>query len=371
MDTRKRWAGVVLVGVFLLVFSLAVIPYVQAECRVDQHGDILANMAVWRLIGPCTPDERLNLAIPGEKVVLALQKGHGIKLEGVVLTGDVMLDRLPVEPVTPKDLGIPFVGERLASGHIREVRRIRGPLILTDVEVQGVLATNFVRGGYLIIEGPVRLQKTVVQRSIDFSRTAFLNDVHFAGSSILYEGFFIQTVFAKGADFETVNFGTHSRFHKAVFGGQALFREATFQGLAEFLEVAFYQDADFSKVHFIMGTGFSGTQFFQDVTFSQTVFDREAYFRFAQFDGDVTFQGGSFGAAADFTEATFVAEVDFTGSKFSVVPQFPPQFTKGLPGSGNRLRDLRVQTWLFGVLFLVLLVFLYRAWGSRREKSPR
>lgn len=354
----------------MLVYGLCLVAATWGECRLERNDDE-AQVMMRRLVGSCTADERLTLAINGEDVIQALQDGRGVELEGVVLTGDVMLDRLSVEAVTPKDLATPLVGERLFSGHIEEVRRLRGPLILRHVQVQGVIATNFVMQGYLLAEGPVRIQDTMIQRSIDFSRTAFLEDVEFSGSNILFEGFFIQSVFSKGANFETVNFGTHSRFHKSAFGGKAVFTGSTFQGLAEFLEVMFQQEAGFANVHFAMGTGFSGSRFQQQATFTQAVFDREAYFRFAEFDGDARFQGASFGAATDFTEAKFRADWNFAQAKFAVVPQFPKAQAEVLAGPGNRWKDARVQSGLFAFLFIVLMVFIFRSRRAQREKSTK
>ena len=132
----------------MLLCGTSLITAAWGECRLEQNSDDSTQVMVRRLVGPCTSEERLKLAIPGEDVLKAIQDGRGIDLEGVVLTGDVMLDRLPVEGVISNDLALPLVGKRLTSGHIEEVRRIRGPFILRHVEVQGLIATNFVTQGY-------------------------------------------------------------------------------------------------------------------------------------------------------------------------------------------------------------------------------
>ncbi len=339
------------------------------ECRLEQDSDESSRVMVRRVVGSCTSDERLTLAVKADEVLQALKAGRGIELEGVVLTGDVLLDQLPVEAVVPQDLARPFISDRLSSGHIETVRRIRGPFLLRHVEVQGVIATNFVTGGYLLVEGPFSIRDSTVQRSIDFSRSAFLDSVDFSGSNILHEGFFIQSVFAKGANFEAVNFGTHTRFHKAVFGEKATFTGSTFQGLAEFLEVTYHQEAEFSNAHFTMGTGFSGTRFQQQATFNQAVFDREAYFRFVEFDGDARFQSVTFGAATDFTEAKFHAAWDFAHANFAVLPDFPKAQAEVLAESENRLQDARVQASIFAFLIGALLVFMFRVRRSKRGKS--
>ena len=341
------------------------------ECRLEKDSGEESGVMVRRVVGSCTSEERLTLAIKGEDVRQALQAGRGIELEGVVLTGDVMLDQLPVEEVSQEDLAFPLVGKRLVSGHIEEVRRIRGPLILRHVEVQGVIATNFVTGGYLLVEGPVSIQKSTVHQSIDFSRAAFLDGVDFSGSNILHEGFFIQSVFAKGANFEAVKFGTHTRFHKAIFGEKATFSGSTFQGVAEFLEVTYHQEAVFSNAHFTMGTGFSGTRFQQSATFNDAIFGREAYFRFVEFAGDARFQGVTFGAATDFTEAKFHATWDFSHADFAVLPDFPKAQADVLAESENRFLDAKVQAGLFAFLLGVLLVFILRVRRSHRPKPEK
>ena len=355
----------------MLVYGSCLLPVAWAECRLEPISEAGPHVMVRRLVGTCTTGERRNLAIKGEEVLQALMEGRGIELDGVVLTGDVMLDRLPVEAVTPEDFGIPIVGERLSSSHIEEVRRIRGPLILRHVEVQDVIATNFVMHGFLLVEGPVGIVDTTIQRSIDFSRTAFLDEVEFSGSHIFHEGFFIQTVFTKSANFENMNFGMHSRFHKVVFGGKATFTDSTFRGLAELLEVTYRQEADFANAHFIMGTGFSGSSFEQQATFTRAAFDREAYFRFVIFEGDAKFQGARFGAAADFTEARFQAGWDFANVNFAVLPQFPKDQSNILTGAGNRFKDAKVQAGIFVLLFIFFLVFILRSRRSRHVKTSK
>ncbi|MCH7614538.1 MAG: pentapeptide repeat-containing protein [Nitrospinae bacterium] len=319
-------------------------------------------MMVRILAGDCSQDERLALAVTAQEVLTALQARQGVELDGVTLTGDLMLDRLPLEPVPDEDTLPAFVKERFDRESLTEVRVVKGPLILRDVEVQGILATNLLNGGYVIVQGPVSITGSTFQRSVDFSRTIFQGHVDFSGTKIGYEGFFIQAVFLKNATFTQTAFGTHSRFHKAVFAGKALFQEAVFHGIAEFLEVGFEKEADFSNARFVQGTGFSGSQFREVPNFSEATFERETYFRFSQFEKGANFRGGVFRKAADFTEATFGGESDFS----RVVFEEPPQFTdEGLANqfrSLNGLQNPKNQAGLFVIagLFLVFFYFLLR-----------
>ena len=361
----QAWASVRVVGV-LMVWAMTT-AMAGGPCRVEQTSQTTSPMMVRILIGDCSDEDRRLLAISAQDVFVALQLGQGVELDGVMLTGDLMLDDLPLEPIPDEDQLPAFVRERFDRESLIEVRVVKGPLILRDVEVEGVLATNLLNRGYVIVQGPVSITGSTFQRSLDFSRTIFQDSVDFSENTIGYEGFFIQAVFLKNANFTHTAFGTHSRFHKAVFAGDVLFQEAVFHGIAEFLEVGFEKEADFSNARFVQGTGFSGSHFREVPNFSEATFERETYFRFSKFAKGANFRGGVFRKAADFTEATFGGESDFS----SVVFEEPPQFTdEGLANqfrSLNGLQDPKNQAGLFVIagLFLVFFYFLLRKKRSK------
>ncbi len=361
---RRAWSSVRVVGVLMLWAMTTAMA--GSPCRVEQTSQTTSPMMVRILVGDCSDEDRRSLAISAQDVFVALQLGQGVELDGVTLTGDLMLDDLPLEPIPDEDQLPAFVRERFDRETLTEVRVVKGPLILRHVEVQGVLATNLLNRGYVIVQGPVSITGSTFQRSLDFSRTIFQDSVDFSENIIGYEGFFIQAVFLNHANFSHTAFGTHSRFHKAVFAGNALFQDAEFHGIAELLEVGFEKEADFSHAHFAQGTGFSGSQFREVPNFSDATFERETYFRFSQFEKGANFRGGVFLMAADFTEATFGGESDFS----RVVFEEPPQFTdKGLANQfrfSNGLQDPKKQVGLF-VLAGLFLVFLYFLW--RKKKS--
>ena len=340
----------------------------DGPCRIEQPAS--SAMMVRILTGECSEEERLSLAISAKDVLAALQAGQGVRLDGVSLKGDLMLDSLPMEPIPDRGLLPVVVKDRFEKKKLTEVRVLKGPLILHDVDVQGILATNLVKHGFMIAQGPVSITGSTFRRSVDFSRVIFLDQVDFSKTTIGYEGFFIQSMFLKSADFSNADFGTHSRFHKAVFAGDATFKDAGFHGLAEFLEVGFFKEADFSETRFAQGTGFSGSRFREAPDFSGSTFERETFFRFAQFEKGGKFRGGIFRKTADFTEATFRGEADFS----RVVFDEPPEFTdaaladrfRSVPG----VRDPQAQAGLFVLagLFLLLFFFLIR---KNANKSHR
>jgi len=288
-------------------------------CRLDEGDD--AAVMVRHLEGACRDEDRYAFPVSADDVFEALQHGRGVDLQDVVLVGDLFLDRLPLVPFESDMVVVPEIVKRVEDEGVSEVRVINGPFVLEDVEVQGVLATNLTRTGYVLVLGPVSLRGTTIQRAVDFSRVIFTDHADFSGMHIGYEGFFIRALFAGGADFTRTDFGTHSRFHRARFLEEVTFTDARFRGLAEFLEVSFAEDAEFANGHFVQGTGFSGSRFHHAAGFSAAQFEREVYFRFANFQGEANFRGTQFRNTADFTEAQFGGDTDFRNVVFEKPPQ--------------------------------------------------
>lgn len=327
-------------------------------CRVEDGTD--PRVMVRELKGACGEDGRRTLAVSADDVLTALQRGKGVILKGVVLAGDLHLDRLHLQPLGPELVRHPAIVERIEAERVSEVRVIDGPFIFEDVEVQGILATNLTEPGYLVVRGPVSLRGSTIQRSVDWSRTVFLDRADFSDMHIGHEGFFIRAMFARDTDFSRTSFGTHSRFHLARFLEQATFTGAQFHGLAEFLEVSFAEDAGFARTRFLQGTGFSGSRFHKTLDLSGVRFDREVYFRFTEFRGHADFRRAVFRNTVDFTEARFREAVDFLGVVFE-----HPHLVSGVDlsdlgdGRGTIVRDrdfflLLLILALLGVLLLVV-----------------
>ncbi len=326
-------------------------------CLVEEGAD--PRVMVRQLDGTCDNEDRRRLAVSADDVLMALRQDKGVILKGVVLAGDLPLDRLRLQPFQPELVRHPAIVERIEAEQVSMVRIMRGPFILEDVEVLGILATNLIEPGYVLVDGPVSLRGTTIQRSMDFSRMVFLDRADFSGMHVRHEGFFIHAMFAHDADFTRTAFGTHSRFHRAWFLGKAVFTEARFHGLAEFLEVSFAEDAWFARTRFLQGTGFSGSRFHKRLDLSGARFDREVYFRFAEYQGRADFHRTVFRHTADFTEARFREAVDFREAIFE-----KPSLVAGvdLPTQGSegdtivRDRDFLLLLFILALLGLMLLV---------------
>lgn len=337
------------------------VPLAHGSCAVEAGAGSPTGAFTRHLGAGCTDRERETRAVRADDLLAALQAGRGIDLKGVVVTGDLMLDRLPVvESGTLAGRSV-LLDEVVRDRQSPELRVIAGPISITGSTVRGNLAANL-RRGLLVVTGPVTLADTTFDRSIDLSHTVFLESVDFGGTTIGHEGFFIQAVFGKGARFEKTAFGVHSRFHKAAFHGPVTFARASFNGLAEFLETSFRQDASFARAFFKMGTGFSGSRFEGQLDFSEAVFEREAFFTFARFDGDASFRGATFRAQADFSDAQFNGVDDFSKAFFGAEPKF-----NRIRESGNRasprvnsdgIQDPRVLYGIAGTLLLLTLILV-------------
>lgn len=360
MTPSSTWYVIVLCVVVWVVVSATS----WGACRVEE--DSVPQVMVRQLEGPCSDEDRQTLAVSANDVLAALHQGKGVILRGVALVGNLPLDQLSVQFFEPKLVRHSAIAKRIEAEQVSVVRVIHGPFILEDVEAQGILATNLIESGYLLVQGPVSLRGTTIQRSLDLSRMVFLDRADFSEMQIGHEGFFIRATFARDADFTGTAFGTHSRFHQARFLGKATFTGARFHGLAEFLEVSFAEEAGFSRTRFFQGTGFSGSRFHKTLDLSESRFDREAYFRFTDYHGPANFHRALFRNTADFTEARFRGDVDFRNVVFEkpsriVGVDLPEQGGKGETSVQNR-------EFFFLIFFLTLLVLLLLAVWKRKTK---
>ncbi len=333
-------------------------------CRVEEGAD--PRMMIRQLEGTCSDEDRRALAVSADNVLTALHQGRGVVLKGVVLAGDLPLDRLILQPFEPELVRHAAIVERIEAERVSAIRVIDGPFILEDVELQGILATNLIEPGYVVVRGPVSLRGSTIRRSMDLSRMVFLDRADFSEMQIGYEGFFIRAMFARDADFTRTSFGTHSRFHRVRFLGKAAFTGARFHGLAEFLEVSFAEDAGFARTRFLQGTGFSGSRFHKTLDLSEARFDREVYFRFTEYQGRADFHRALFRNTADFTEARFRGAADFREVVFEKSPLISGvDLPNGVGEGGTSVRDRDFLFLLFILAFLGLLllaVWKKKAW---------
>lgn len=315
--------------------------------------------------GPCLPEEEVTFSVKGADILEALVQGKRIDLDHVLVVDQVMLDLLPQQAISEYPSIPPSVGKSLNEKGITAVRVIPETISIRHSRFEKVLATNLVEGALLML-GTVDFTGTVFQQSIDLSKTVFVGPVRFSDAQVDFEGFFIGSQFAQGADFSHGIFGTHSRFHQAQFRDRVIFADAQFRGVAEFLEVEFQQAADFSRTTFASGTGLSGSVFKGPADFSAISAVHELYFRFAEFRESVTFANAKFHTVVDFTNARFDGTMDFSGAEFHTMPELTgSNLPRDVVSVQNGRRTYDAQVVIF--LGLVLLVLCY-LWLSKWKK---
>lgn len=330
---------------------------VLGECLMERTSSDSAASFVRHLGKDCSEQERATQAVTAGELLTALKDGKGIDVAGVVVTGDLMLDGLPLVAASTLDVPSPRIRDAILKSNVKKVRVIAGPISIRNSVMRGGLATKL-KDGLLLAKGPVTMSGTTFERAVDFSRTAFLGPVDFTEAILLQEGFFIEGLFDQAARFERTAFGVHSRFHKAVFGDTVTFHRAGFNGLAEFIQVLFEKDARFSQAYFKMGAGFSGSVFRGNLDFSEAVFDRAAFFMFTVFEGDAYFRRTTFRAEANFTDAQFNGVDDFSKTFFTLEPRFTrTKVSRARPSPGG-LQDPRFLYGIAAALLIFTVVFV-------------
>lgn len=359
---RKGIARSILWGLLIAV-TLSQTSVAATDSCTDEPASAGDNI-LWKHLGQnCSDQERAGRAVTGQDILAALQAGRGIDLAGVVVTGDIELDALPVQPIAKLTGFSPSELAAIRSLDVGDVRVIAGPLSIRHSLVTGSLATR-AKDGYLVIRGPVTLTGTTFEQLVDLSRTLFLGPIDGSEAVFLKEAYWLAGRFTQPVRFTKTAFGPHTRFHRSHFFYPVNFQQAGFNGLSEFLEVTFEKDVNLSRTYFKQGTGFSGSRFRSLLDFSEAVFDREAFFTFTVFEGDAYFRRATFRSLADFSDAEFKGVDDFGKVLFEQIPRFTrvKRPAEGVRPVGLENRTVQLAITLSLLFFsAVLVVYLIRS----------
>jgi hypothetical protein len=329
-------------------------------CEFDPEGLNRAGAYARHLERSCAIEDRERLAIQASEVLGALAEGKGVELVGVVVQGDLDLDRLPLRATSQLRAPSALLSEVLKG--VDSVRVVPGPFLLQDSFVRGRLATSDVNGR-VVIQGPLSVTGTTFDQVVDLSRSVFVSPVDFSGATLKREGLFVQSRFGQPVRFAGTIFGSQCRFHRSRFEQSVTFQQAQFNGSAEFLEVLFESDVDFSGVTFGSGVGFSGSRFRSRVELSKSSFEREAYFLFTEFENPVSFHRATFKSVADFSDAKFRQPAAFSRTRFAQRPRFDRALFP--PGEAAPLGDGPTYQQLGITLALVIAAALLVAYLVR------
>jgi len=317
--SRHRWGARVLALCLLWGFAIPG-QEVGAICVADDSMGKADRGLVKRLPLNCTRAEREAQSVSAEVILETLEKGQPVELVGVIVHGELSLDRLSVQRAVGRDGGIT---EEQAPPEAEELRHVRGVLLIKDSVVMGAMRHRSAKG-LLEFEGPVDFRGTTFQEGVDLSRSIFRGPVDLAGAVFQKEAYFIQGRFGQTMNCTHTKFGPHTRFHRSSFHGPVDCTNALFDGMAELLEVTFESPVVFERARFGSGTGFSGSRFMSQVSFGEAIFSRDAFFTFSIFEEGAVFAGAQFLGPADFSDASFGKPDDLAKARFDT----PPLFTR-------------------------------------------
>jgi uncharacterized protein YjbI with pentapeptide repeats len=312
--------SVCLLALFLGWSVVAPVQESSAACLADATMGMAGGGLVKRLPSSCTQAEREAQAVSGAAILEALERGQPVELVGVIVLGDLNLDRVPAQK-TAAPQGM--TSEDLEQAQQQELRVIPGSLIIRNSMVMGTMAHRS-RQGVLQFGGAVDFHGTTFQEAVDLSRSIFQGPVELDEAVFQKEAYFIQGRFMQALRCKGTKFGPHTRFHRATFQGPVDCAGALFDGMAELLEVTFEQPAVFERARFGSGTGFSGSRFMRRVSFEETIFSRDTFFTFTVFAEGALFAGAQFLGPADFSDADFGKSDDLARARFDQ----PPLFTR-------------------------------------------
>ena len=371
---HDRIQGLVQLGCLVIVGTIGLSGAVHA-LSCEPPGDHKSQNSVYvrHLGADCSSQVREQQAVAAQDLLQALEDGQGLDLQGVVVTGDLSLDALPIaSDEQVRELPV-AVREWIAQQGTQEIRLVKGGIAIRDATVHGSIAHRS-RQGYLVIEGPVTMTGTKFEGFQDWSRVIFLDSVDWSGAVFSREGFFVQDRFWRDATFDRTTFNVPSRFHRTAFQEAASFREATFNGLAELLEVIFRGPAHFTGARFKQGAGFSGSHFHSDADFSWSLFEREVYFMFTVFDQPALFHGAVFRSINSYADAKFNGAGDFSTAVFEQAPEFTRTTFKGerlMPTGGSVSWPVYLPVYLVAAVAVIFTLLILKQAYRSRDPSGR
>jgi len=319
---------------FILILGLCLgthIPAAAAACGIERDNVSDSTVFMRHLSRECSQVDRASHAVTAAEIIGAIKAGQGISLKNAVVTGDLLLTRLASVPI--RSLSLPDrVLSKLSRGRVTDARVIRGPFLIEDSVVDGIVDTQLkpdmveqrLLGDMVVIQGPVSFRGTTFTKTVDLSRTIFLGPLDSSQTIFLEDSFWLSCIFDKPATFEKTAFAGNARFYQSVFHESITYLRAGFAGLTNFLSVTFQKEAGFSRAYFKMGTSFSGSRFEGMADFSEAVFEKAAFFMSTVFAADTYFRRATFQGEANFSDASFLAKDDFA----KVVYKEEPNFTR-------------------------------------------
>src|SRR5688572_7356639 len=141
---RSRRSATCLLRLVSLLFVLLPICLVESvvagECLMERAPSGSAAPFLRHLGKDCSERERDTHAIRADELLTALKAGNGVDLAGMVITGDLMLDELPLVAVETLAIASPRIQAAILTSNVKKIRVIPGPISIRDSVMRGILA---------------------------------------------------------------------------------------------------------------------------------------------------------------------------------------------------------------------------------------
>ncbi|WP_254440518.1 pentapeptide repeat-containing protein [Ruegeria arenilitoris] len=256
------------------------------------------------------------------------------------------------EELQQADIALPRLN---TAGHNEEVRRLytaefhkrnglsltlpqmpnpEGQINLTDIRFDNIFSCE----GFGF-RSTMAIANCEFQKTVDFSKTIFVEDASFSHSSFLGEfrvdgSYLRKRLKVQNTDFEAETSMSNCRCVSSVSFDRTTFSDGLYAGASEFSgfvrldHCKINESTDFAGSKFARGADFGGciltaatfqsAEFTMNANFLATVFTRGAVFGDTKFRGLAAFSGAIFSNGAVFSGASFERHSYFTGSSFSV-----------------------------------------------------
>src|SRR2546428_10950692 len=102
-----------------------------AACTVERAVPGEPALFVRHFSQDCTKAERAAQAVPAREILEALKAGKGVSIRNGVVSGDLLLTRLPTAPLASVPLP-PSVLATMAGSSLAEARGVRGAVVVSQ-----------------------------------------------------------------------------------------------------------------------------------------------------------------------------------------------------------------------------------------------
>lgn len=309
---------------------------------------ILGLLVVATIISSNIESALATTPVMADEILSLARDGQPVYYEDIYIKGDLNLSSLPEMMVKS-----PFV---IINSTIPDAS-LDGIVFRDDAIFWGTMFGNCSSNGSSFSQadfsdtsfGRSNFRGTNFGSTLSFDRALFRDDVSFIDSVFAKDADFSGAQFLGDADFNYTSFGYYTYFPQARFLKNASFSDVDFKGALDFGGADFKGTANFFQSGFGDAAGFDDTSFVGPVSFGLTRFSGLSSFGNATFYREASFNLARFGDAAYFSQARFKGDALFGLVKFEDIASFQGASFEGrLNLKAARISTLLMENALLG-----------------------